>query len=258
MGTPNATPYCKDAFHDYVVGGRADAVNPARRGTKAAAVYRLTVPAGGELRVRLRLDEVPGDGQPAAPSPFADFDASSKSAGPRPTPSTPAKPARSRPTSSWSSARPTPACSGRSSSTSTTCAPGWRAIRPRRRRPASRQGGRNAEWRHLYNRDVLSMPDKWEYPWYAAWDLAFHTVPLARIDPAFAKEQLMLLTREWYMHPNGQLPAYEYAFGDVNPPVHAWAAWRVYKIGRRARAASATASFWPACSRSCCSTSPGG
>ena len=96
--------------------------------------------------------------------------------------------------------------------------------------PASRLEGRNAEWRHLYNRDVISMPDKWEYPWYAAWDLAFHMLPLARIDPSFAKEQLILLTREWYMHPNGQLPAYEYAFGDVNPPVHAWAAWRVYKI----------------------------
>ncbi len=96
--------------------------------------------------------------------------------------------------------------------------------------PAGRRGGRNAEWGHLYNRDVLSMPDKWEYPWFAAWDLAFHMIPFARIDPHFAQEQLLLMTREWYMHPNGQLPAYEFAFGDVNPPVHAWAAWRVYKI----------------------------
>src|SRR4030095_8632719 len=96
--------------------------------------------------------------------------------------------------------------------------------------PHARMGGRNMEWKHLYNRDVLSMPDKWEYPWYAAWDLAFHMLPLARIDPTFAKEQLLLLLREWYMHPNGQLPAYEFALGDVNPPVHAWAAWRVYKI----------------------------
>ncbi len=95
---------------------------------------------------------------------------------------------------------------------------------------SARLTGRNAEWGHLYNRDVLSMPDKWEYPWFAAWDLAFHMIPFARIDPHFAKEQLLLLTREWYMHPNGQLPAYEFAFGDVNPPVHAWAAWRVYKI----------------------------
>src|SRR5262249_17863332 len=88
--------------------------------------------------------------------------------------------------------------------------------------PPDRPGGRNAEWLHLYNRDVLSMPDKWEYPWFAAWDLAFHMLPFARIDPLFAKEQLVLLTREWYMHPNGQLPAYEWAFDDVNPPVHAW------------------------------------
>ena len=96
--------------------------------------------------------------------------------------------------------------------------------------PESRKGGRNADWRHLFNRDVISMPDKWEYPWYAAWDLAFHMIPFARLDPEFAKEQLMLLLREWYMHPNGQIPAYEFDFGDVNPPVHAWACWRVYKM----------------------------
>ena len=97
------------------------------------------------------------------------------------------------------------------------------------------QEGRNHEWTHLYNADVISMPDKWEYPWYAAWDLAFHCVPLALVDSEFAKEQLMLMVREWYMHPNGQLPAYEWAFGDVNPPVHAWAAWRVYKIEKKRR-----------------------
>jgi hypothetical protein len=101
--------------------------------------------------------------------------------------------------------------------------------------PASRKQGRNKDWTHLYNDDVLSMPDKWEYPWYAAWDLAFHCLPFAIIDSDFAKDQLVLLLREWYMHPNGQLPAYEWALGDVNPPVHAWAAWRVYKIDRRIR-----------------------
>jgi hypothetical protein len=101
--------------------------------------------------------------------------------------------------------------------------------------PKGRLHGRNKDWSHLYNDDIVSMPDKWEYPWYAAWDLAFHTIPLAIVDPDFAKEQLILLLREWYMHPNGQLPAYEWAFGDVNPPVHAWAAWRVYKIERRIR-----------------------
>jgi hypothetical protein len=98
--------------------------------------------------------------------------------------------------------------------------------------PAERKRGRNHDWIHLYNDDILSMPDKWEYPWFAAWDLAFHTIPLVMIDPEFAKRQLVLLTREWYMHPNGQIPAYEWAFGDVNPPVQAWAALRVYNIER--------------------------
>ena len=101
--------------------------------------------------------------------------------------------------------------------------------------PPARTNGRNREWRHLYNADVISMPDKWEYPWYAAWDLAFHCIALALVDSDFAKEQLLLMTREWYMHPNGQLPAYEWAFGDVNPPVHAWAAWRVYKVEMKRR-----------------------
>jgi hypothetical protein len=99
--------------------------------------------------------------------------------------------------------------------------------------PEVRHQGRNIEWRNLNNADILSMPDKWEYPWYASWDLAFHCIPLALIDPAFAKHQLVLLTREWYMHPNGQIPAYEWAFSDVNPPVHAWAAWRVFQIDRK-------------------------
>jgi hypothetical protein len=101
--------------------------------------------------------------------------------------------------------------------------------------PPERRHGRNHEWSHLNNADIISMPDKWEYPWYAAWDLAFHCLPLAMLDPGFAKAQLVLLTREWYMHPNGQLPAYEWAFGDVNPPVHAWATWRVFQIDRKQR-----------------------
>ena len=100
------------------------------------------------------------------------------------------------------------------------------------RRPPGRA---TSEWTHLYAADVISMPDKWEYPWYAAWDLAFHCVPLALVDSEFAKAQLVLMLREWYMHPNGQMSAYEWAFGDVNPPVHAWAAWRVYKIEKRRR-----------------------
>jgi hypothetical protein len=101
--------------------------------------------------------------------------------------------------------------------------------------PPERRHGRNADWRHLNNADVISMPDKWEYPWYAAWDLAFHCIPLAQIDAEFAKHQLLLLTHAWYQHPNGQMPAYEWAFGDVNPPVHAWAAWRVFQIDRKQR-----------------------
>jgi hypothetical protein len=101
--------------------------------------------------------------------------------------------------------------------------------------PPERRSGRNHEWTHMHNGDVISMPDKWEYPWYAAWDLAFHCIPLALVDPDFAKEQLTLMLREWYMHPNGQIPAYEWNFGDVNPPVHAWAAWRVYKVEQKRR-----------------------
>ncbi len=99
--------------------------------------------------------------------------------------------------------------------------------------PPERKFGRNHNWVHLFNEDVISMPDKWEYPWYAAWDLAFHAVAIAPADPGFAKAQLSLFLREWYMHPNGQLPAYEWSFSDVNPPVHAWAAWRVFQIDRR-------------------------
>ena len=125
-----------------------------------------------------------------------------------------------------------PACSGPSSSIITASSCGWKATRPVRRRRAERHHGRNAGWRHLYNLDVLSVPDKWEYPWFAAWDTAFHCIVLARFDPEWAKRQLVLLLREWYMHPNGQLPAYEWDFSDANPPVHAHAALRVYEIDR--------------------------
>ena len=113
------------------------------------------------------------------------------------------------------------------------CRAGSRAIRDSTPPPEARLRGRNIDWRNLNNADIVSMPDKWEYPWYASWDLAFHCIPFALIDPDFAKHQLVLLTREWYMHPNGQIPAYEWAFSDVNPPVHAWAAWRVFQIDRK-------------------------
>ncbi|HEV3032104.1 MAG TPA: glucosidase [Polyangia bacterium] len=227
FNAPNATPFVKDAFHAAIVEGRADAVNPARRGTKAATVHRLTLAPGAEARLRLRLTAVEEVG---AGDPFADFDATlalrRAEADAFYATRTPALAPPERAivrqayagllwtkqfyhydVQSWLEGDP-------------SCSPP----------PPARKTGRNSDWVHLYNRDVLSMPDKWEYPWFAAWDLAFHMLPFARIDPSFAKEQLVLLTREWYMHPNGQLPAYEWAFGDVNPPVHAWAAWRVYKI----------------------------
>ena len=135
---------------------------------------------------------------------------------------------------------------------------GSTATRPAGAAVRARRTGRNADWRELNNGDVLSMPDGWEYPWFAAWDLAFHCLPLALIDPDFAKDQLLLLTREWYMHPNGQLPAYEWSFSDVNPPVHAWAAWRVYKIDQRHQRHGPTATSSSGSSTSCCSTSRGG
>ncbi len=124
--------------------------------------------------------------------------------------------------------------------------------------PAERWHGRNGEWTHLSNEDVISTPDKWEYPWYAAWDLAFQCVPLTLVDPDFAKAQLLLRLREWYMHPNGQLPPYEWAFGDVNPPVHAWAAWRVYTLDRQRSGRAETGCFSSGSPTSSCSTSRGG
>jgi hypothetical protein len=227
-GSPNTSPYVKDAFHDYIVAGRTDRVNPALRGTKAAAVYRLTVPAGGEVQLRLRLTST---GEVARDqSAFADFDSVFA--------------ARRAEADAFYQAKTGPLSTDERLAVQQAYAGllwskqfyhydvrAWLEGDPAHPAPpASRRAGRNVEWGHLYNRDILSMPDKWEYPWFAAWDLAFHMIPFARIDPHFAKEQLLLMTREWYMHPNGQLAAYEFAFGDVNPPVHAWAAWRVYKI----------------------------
>ena len=148
----------------------------------------------------------------------------------------PSRPTRWTATPPASSGRRSPGCSGTSNSTTTSSNAGSTATPASPAAATGAQGrARNHDWRHLFNDDVLSLPDTWEFPWFASWDLAFHTLPLALIDPEFAKRQLMLLTREWYMHPNGQLPAYEWAFGDVNPPVHAWGAWRVYTIERKAK-----------------------
>jgi hypothetical protein len=219
--------FYKDAFHDYVVGGRHDAVNQAQVGTKAAAHYRFVVPAGGAVSTRLRLTGTAPD------DAFADFDHLMD------TRRTEADEFHAHLQHDVHDAdarlvqRQAFAGMIWSKQYYSLDMPLWLNGDPAQPRPPeSRKHGRNWEWQHLNNTDVMSMPDKWEYPWYAAWDLAFHTLPLALLDPEFAKNQLVLLTREWYMHPNGQIPAYEWAFGDVNPPTHAWATWRVYQIDR--------------------------
>jgi len=232
----NRTPFVKDAFHRYLIEGERGAVNPERKGTKGAAHFSSTIPPGKSWTIRLRLmDTNPAD--PLAPPKEyfgktidAWFDKRIEEADEFYAQRTPkglsddarmvqrqafagliwGKQSYHYDVDRWlngDSTQPPP--------------------------DPQRLSGRNHEWTHLHNSDVISMPDKWEYPWYAAWDLAFHCVAMARIDPDFAKEQLILFLREWYMHPNGQLPAYEWNFSDVNPPVHAWAAWRVYKIARR-------------------------
>ena len=237
-GVPNATPFVKDGINDFVVHGRHEAVNPEHVGTKAALHYVIPVAAGDTTVLRLRLSDTGTLAHPLDGEFEAIFDARRREADAFYSKVTPFQlPDDMRNVQRqafagmlWSKqyyrymvhrwldgdpAGPTP--------------------------PGSRHFGRNHEWWHLAAADVLSMPDKWEYPWFAAWDMAFHAVTFAMIDPDFAKEQLLLLTREWYMHPNGQIPAYEWAFGDVNPPVHAWAAGRVYQIeqkmyGRKDRA----------------------
>ncbi len=228
-GVPNAG-YAKDAFHERVVHENVRAVNPSREGTKAAAWYRLDVPAGGSKEICTRL------AKQAHAAPFADFTATFA--------------ARVREADEfYAEVQHDLADADRCLVQRQAFAgmiwskqffyfdvPEWlRGDETQIAPPFERKHGRNWEWDHLNNADIISMPDKWEYPWYAAWDLAFHALPLALIDAEFAKEQLVLLTREWYMHPNGQMPAYEWAFGDVNPPVHAWATWRVFQIDRKQR-----------------------
>ena len=228
FGVPNLTPYVKDAFHALVIEGDEGAVNPDERGTKAAAWYHLAIGAGKQVALRLRLRAAAEAQSP----PFgAEFDRTfaeriveadrfhTALTPPAATPEERAVLRQARASLLWSK------------QLYYYDVPEWLAGDPAHPAPpAARRSGRNADWTHLNNFDVISMPDKWEYPWYAAWDLAFHMIPFARLDPEFAKHQLVLLLREWYMHPNGQIPAYEFALGDVNPPVHAWAAWRVYKI----------------------------
>jgi hypothetical protein len=234
-GYPNGQRYTKDAFHRYVVQDERDAVNPQQAGTKAAAIYRIDLAPGQTVTLRLRLT----DREPAVAKPFGRgfdgiVDGRRREADEFYDGILPAEmSADARRVARqafagllWSKQYYHYVVKNWLDGDSAQPAP-----------PGERHHGRNREWTHLYNADVISMPDKWEYPWYAAWDLAFHCVALAVVDADFAKEQLMLLLREWYMHPNGQLPAYEWALGDVNPPVHAWAAWRVYKIEKRRRGA---------------------
>ena len=231
---PNESPYVKDAFHARVVNEREEAVNPDQRGTKAAAWYRLVIPAGATVTLRLRL-RAADDAESAATAFDPSFDRVFSD--------------RRREADEFFLARGHDRLSPDDRNIARQAAAGllwskqfyhfdvvpWLEGDPAQPRPPrSRLHGRNADWRHLNNRDIISMPDKWEYPWYAAWDLAFQMLPMAQLDPQFAKDQLVLFLREWYMHPSGQIPAYEFAFGDVNPPVHAWACWRVYKMtGKR-------------------------
>ncbi len=228
FGSGDSQECFKDGIHEYLVEGRAASVNPSRVGTKAAALHRLNVPPHGARRVRLRLCRAEHG------TPFADFDR--------------VLAARQREADEFYSelhGQVTDEDARRLQRQALAGliwskqfyyydVPEWLRGDPAQPAPpADRRRGRNGEWPHVNNADIISMPDKWEYPWYAAWDLAFHCLPLATVDAEFAKQQLILLTREWYMHPNGQLPAYEWAFGDVNPPVHAWAAWRVFEIDRQ-------------------------
>ena len=227
--TANATSYVKDGINEYVVNDQRNAVNPEKRGTKMAAWYQLQVPAKKEVVVKLRLyakDEKPaqtfGDEyERVFAKRIAECDEFYKQLIPQTTVDHEALVMRQ-------------AYAGLlwTKQFYHYVVRDWLEGDPNMPGPPEERNSktRNKDWTHVFSRDVLSMPDKWEYPWFAAWDLAFHMIPFARIDAHFAKQQLELMLREWYMHPNGQIPAYEFAFGDVNPPVHAWACWRVYKM----------------------------
>ncbi|NER35664.1 MAG: glucosidase [Oscillatoria sp. SIO1A7] len=230
FGVENATPYVKDGINNYVVEGQKEAVNPGRSGTKFSPHYILEIGGGQSKKVRLRLSDSPNIGQPFGSEFDAIFETRIKEAD-----------------EFYNSISPfsmkedvrqvqRQAFAGMlwSKQYYHYVVDDWLNGDPNSPPPPeSRKGIRNKEWIHLFNDDVISMPDKWEYPWFAAWDLAFHCIPLAIVDPEFAKRQLDLMTREWYMHPNGQIPAYEWNFSDVNPPVHAWATLRVYKIEKK-------------------------
>jgi hypothetical protein len=221
-----ARGYWKDAFHDALIHRRIEALNEHELGTKMGLAYRFEIPARGEQQLRLRLCKRPPS------DAFARFDAILG--------------ARRREADEFYAALQESLPDADARLVQRQAFAGliwnkqfycfdvhrWLVGDPTQPRPDARRV-RNREWEHLQNADIISMPDKWEYPWYAAWDLAFHCIPLAHLDLQFAKEQLRLLTRDSYMHPNGQIPAYEWTFSDVNPPVHAWATWRVFQIDRK-------------------------
>jgi Glycosyl hydrolase family 63 C-terminal domain len=223
-GQPNSSPYVKDAFHEYVISGKREAVNPKKSGTKAAAHYRLEVPAGGSRVVRLRLSaKSPADPFRAFDETFAARIADADEFYKRITPESLSEDERRVHRQ---------ALAGMLWSKQYYYFDLDRWLDEHEANPmgTGHRNARNAEWFHMLNSDIISMPDKWEYPWYAAWDLAFHTLALSLVDFDFAKGQLLLMLRNLYSHPNGQVPAYEWNFSDVNPPVHAWATLFLYNI----------------------------
>ncbi|WP_437186394.1 MGH1-like glycoside hydrolase domain-containing protein [Planctomicrobium sp. SH668] len=229
MSTPAIKrPNCRDAFHLYFIEGMKRAVNSQPKGTKAAAHYSLNVPAHGQVEIRLRMT----DEQHAPRDPFdSKFDTTFETRIAEADAYYDLKFGASINSEERKIMRQASAGLFWSKQFYFYSVDDWLKNGPNRPPYNDKQSAlpRNGDWEHLFNRDIISMPDKWEYPWYAAWDSAFHMIPFSRLDIEFAKEQLIMFLREWYMHPNGQIPAYEWNFSDVNPPVHAWACWRTYE-----------------------------
>jgi len=236
LGIPNRTPYVKDSINDYILHRRHDAVNPEQKGTKAAAHYRVTVPAGGSHLIRLLLTDRP-------PSAFSESNGPSSFG----RPFTQALELRQKEADEFYQSVIPSSLNAEQANVMRQALAGmlwskqfyhydldkWLEERGAAPYRAGRKTApRNDQWHHMYNGDVISMPDKWEYPWYAAWDLAFHVLALTLVDVQFGKDQLRLMLRERYMHPNGQMPAYEWNFGDVNPPVHAWSTIFTYRLDK--------------------------
>lgn len=227
-GRNNGNEYFKDGINDFIVDDVENAVNPNKTGTKAAARFQLTIPAKESKTILLRLTSTNNN------LPFLDFHQIFEERLDEANQFYADLQIENKNTDANNIQRQALAGMLWSKQFYYFDVSKWLKGDPAHPAPAKdRFNGRNNGWMHLYNADVISMPDTWEYPWFAAWDLAFHCIPLAMVDPQFAKDQLKLITREWYMHPNGQLPAYEWNFSDVNPPVHGWATWRVYKMDKK-------------------------